>query len=71
MTKTFSLAIDLGNAAFEDDPAFEIARILTELSRRVVDGGLPKHNHHVPIHDVNGNQVGSFQMKGATRKIAP
>ena len=53
------LAIETTNAAFEDDPAPECARILRALADFIeysqTTGG--------PIFDVNGARVGSFTLK--------
>lgn len=47
-----------GNAAFEDAPATEVARILREVAKRLEDGDYPDGN--VPVRDVNGNKCGFF-----------
>lgn len=46
-----------GNAAFEDAPASEIARILRELAKRMEDGDFPEGD--TPVRDINGNRCGS------------
>jgi hypothetical protein len=51
----FALTINCTNAAFDDDPRPEIARILRELADRL-DGGITQGG----VHDVNGNTVGTF-----------
>jgi len=63
----FSLTIATDNAAFADDPAGEVARILEDVSRRLLD-------HDVTTgacRDSNGNTVGTFLLdvaqKGAIR----
>lgn len=55
-----SLSIELGNAAFDDAPGVEIARILREVSGKVRDG-----IRYFSILDVNGNTVGNFEWKKA------
>lgn len=52
----FELHIGTDNAAFEDGPGPEIARILRELADLVEDDLPP--DHVVRLRDVNGNRVG-------------
>lgn len=50
----FKIEIKCDNAAFGDEPAYEVARILWELAKRIErDGDLA-----YPLHDINGNRVG-------------
>lgn len=51
-----TLEIDMDNAAFEDYPASEAARILRDAARRIEDGG--EVNRNLILRDVNGNAVG-------------
>jgi predicted deacylase len=51
----FTLHFETGNAAFEDAPETEIARILRAVADRI-DAG----EHLAKIHDVNGNRIGEF-----------
>ncbi|WKV22110.1 hypothetical protein Phage2-1_00110 [Achromobacter phage 2-1] len=53
--KKLELEIEGGNAAFEDEPQREVARILRDLAERIELTGLPSY---VPLFDVNGNRVG-------------
>lgn len=57
----FKLTIKTANAAFGeeagDQPYAEIARILREVAT-VVERG----TRGAPIHDINGNRVGSFDL---------
>jgi hypothetical protein len=53
----FSIEMDCDNAAFEDDPAEEIARILN-----VTAGKLRSGRHGGDLVDVNGNRVGTFDL---------
>jgi len=59
----FSLEIDTGNAAFDDEHkgAYEVSRILGYLAARMRERGW-----EVPqaLHDVNGNKVGSWYYDG-------
>jgi len=62
MTK-FKLELDLGNAAFDADPATEVARILAKLAYDIEhEGELGPRL----LHDINGNHVGdtSLHWKG-------
>lgn len=50
-----------GNAAFADEPATEIARILRETAKRIEAGDFPEGT--TPIKDINGNKCGVFSME--------
>ena len=52
----FTLTIQTGNAAFAEDPAEEIARILRELAQRISMNG--KHSLSLTLRDDNGNTIG-------------
>lgn len=49
--------IQMDNAAFADEPAVELARILRNLAQSVEDG-----RTECPAHDYNGNTVGRFEI---------
>lgn len=50
------ITIETGSAAFADEPATEIARILRKVAERFErDGALPDG---MPLQDVNGNTCG-------------
>jgi len=55
----FKLTIRTANAAFEDGSAEEVARIL-----RTVADALENGTRAAPLHDINGNQVGRFDLTG-------
>lgn len=55
---TVRLAVELGNAAFEDGPAGEVARILREAAGKVREG-----EHVFAMRDYNGNLVGKFEFR--------
>ena len=55
----FHLEIDTRNAAFEDDPAAEIARILAATADQVEAYGLAEEDSS-KIRDLNGNTVGEW-----------
>lgn len=50
----FTVTIHTGNAAFDEAPATEIARILSDLAKRLENNGLVDG----PLRDINGNTVG-------------
>ena len=56
----FKLEIDCDNAAFEDDAAGEVMRILNDLAERIpiVIG------RTLNLYDVNGNSVGRAWVEG-------
>jgi hypothetical protein len=59
MTVSIHVSIDSNNnAAFADQPATEVARIMREVAKRLEDGDYPDGN--VPLRDVNGNKCGFF-----------
>ena len=51
-----TITIETDNAAF-DDFELETSRILKDLADRVAYGS---KGEHIPIRDINGNAVGSF-----------
>jgi len=57
----FRLYVRTGNAAFADDPAPELARILRAIADRVESG--EDLSHYLTVFDVNGNDVGRFALK--------
>lgn len=48
------LFIETGNAAFDDQPATELARILRDLAARIESDP----ESYIVLRDVNGNKVG-------------
>ncbi len=59
----FKMEFDCGNAAFDDDMAAEIARILIHVARQASRGEIPDTPGVSTIRDVNGNSVGSWRIK--------
>jgi len=56
----FILEIECDNDSFADDAAFEVGRILRELSGKIsTNGPLSKY----PLRDSNGNRVGCAEFK--------
>ena len=53
----FRLTIDTDNAAFDEHPAFELARLLMAVAAEVE----APHGHTRSILDINGNRVGSWK----------
>lgn len=48
------LFIETGNAAFDDQPATELARILRALAQKIEADPAP----YIVLRDINGNKVG-------------
>ena len=59
--QVFRLQVRTDSAAFEDDPAPELARILRDVAGRIEAG--QDIGHYLTIHDVNGNPVGQYALK--------
>lgn len=60
----FTLEIKCDNAAFDDEPLAEVARILRAEAARIdhwVGDGAKTWDDS--LHDVNGNKVGSCELK--------
>jgi len=55
-----TIEIETVNAAFDDEPASEIARILRDLAEQFESFGLP----HSKLRDVNGNVCGRVEIEG-------
>lgn len=53
-----TIIINTDNAAFEDDPTIEVARILYDLAERVEGHPHFSPGHDQPLRDINGNEVG-------------
>ena len=67
---TFLLTIDTDNAAFGDDATerdAEISRILLVAAAAIIDRGIST-NVDFPIHDHNGNKIGTFSHSSPRRK---
>lgn len=59
----FQLYIHTGNAAFDPDPAPELARLL-RATAAFIDAGA-SFDMFQTIRDINGNDVGRFALKRA------
>lgn len=55
-----TLEIDLGNEAFQDDPGWEVARILKAQAIRLEQGSMSTLPGTMILRDHNGNPVGKF-----------
>jgi hypothetical protein len=56
----FTIEIDLSNAAFDDAPMSELARILRKIADDLESGRVELTYDRRPIRDANGNTVGHF-----------
>ena len=61
MGRTFTLRVACNNAAFDNDPSEELARIL-----RAVADRFETESYHAlrKVYDVSGNEVGQYTLKG-------
>lgn len=57
----FRLYIQTDSAAFDGDPAPELARILRAIAERIEAG--EELSHYLTIFDANGNDVGRYALK--------
>ena len=55
------ITIETGNAAFDDEPATEIARILRKLADEFEQFG---HSQFSKLYDLNGNACGRVVIEG-------
>jgi hypothetical protein len=51
------ITVQMDNAAFADEPAFELARILRDLAKHIEHGDTERR-----LMDMNGNHVGQFEI---------
>lgn len=58
----FTLTIDMDNAAFEDGPTLEVARILAALAGRLGYDGNEWLDDEGSVRDTNGNTVGGWTI---------
>jgi hypothetical protein len=57
-----TIKIDTSGAAFEDAPEYELARVLHRIAERVTSMEM-KPGYGFPIRDINGNRVGSLEVR--------
>lgn len=69
--ENLNISINTGNAAFDDAPASELARILRKLADRLETEGAPPHGEEAfYLHDYNGNRAGVAEIRhGEPREI--
>lgn len=58
-----TIEIDLDNAAFDDAPMSEAARIIGKLARRIEREGAPCRGDTYREHDYNGNEVAILRVE--------
>ena len=61
-----TITINTDNAAFEDDPSSEVARILRQLIDRLTRGAAAddlQEADGIKLRDINGNMVGSVSVE--------
>lgn len=54
----FSIEFECDNAAFEEDPAQEVSRILTRTASHVLNGHTEGR-----VKDINGNTIGRWSLE--------
>jgi hypothetical protein len=54
---SFTMQFDMDNAAFDDDPATEAARIIEEVASLIKEGA-----ESGECRDINGNFIGNWRM---------
>ncbi|MEK7873609.1 MAG: hypothetical protein AAB502_07120 [Chloroflexota bacterium] len=64
---TLTITIHMDNAAFQDDPSIEAARILRELAQRLDGHPHFSEGHSQALHDANGNEVGNAVVRWRPR----
>lgn len=58
-----TIEISCDDAAFDEEPAQKVARILNKLSLRFDDMlTLTSHGRHLSLFDTNGNNTGSAEI---------
>lgn len=59
----FTIEIECSNAAFEDYPVVEIARILEEQVKKLRRENMYPHSWSDSLYDINGNKVGTVKLE--------
>ena len=62
-SELFTLQIETGNAAFDESPASELARILRKAADRIEAGQSEGY-----LFDHNGNRCGTYSIKPDRRR---
>lgn len=60
MSERITITVETGNAAFDDSPTEEVARILERLAQKFRDDG---DLDGLPVQDTNGNTVGTVTIR--------
>jgi len=61
MIEHITIELETVNAAFQDAPEIEIARILNLLAKEIKDGELSE-TYCQTLRDINGNTVGEIKL---------
>jgi hypothetical protein len=56
----FNLDISSSNSAFDEDPQYEVARILSKLCESLIN---VSYTSAGKLHDYNGNPVGDWSLR--------
>lgn len=57
------ITIDCGNAAFDPEPSYEVARILSKIARLIREDECPLTVwDNESLNDINGNTVGRIEV---------
>lgn len=56
-----NITVNTDNAAFDENPKAEVARILRSIADKVEAGSEP-----ISVRDINGNKVGTFEVSEDT-----
>lgn len=62
---TWNIRIKDANAAFDENPAGEVARILRDLADRIETHG---DEGRIALRDINGNTVGEAYCQGLLKR---
>jgi hypothetical protein len=57
-----SVTIHCDNAAFEDDPSYELARLLDDIANKLRANGADRYCHYQTLLDYNGNDSGRWRV---------
>lgn len=58
-----TIEINCDNAAFEDDPSLEVARILKDVCKKIDGHPNFSDGFSTALFDINGNEVGYLSVK--------
>ena len=66
----FTLAFRMDNAAFDERPHMEAARILQDVADELLEAGGLRAGHTGYVSDVNGNTVGVWRVGALSEDVA-